>query len=496
MIRIAIICLLISMTRSRKCEFSIEEVNELKQAFVDAGKQMEIESRGGRKNAAIVIGTAMSGKSTLINYLIGNQMEGYRGSSRYDRIIIRKFDVNSTGPEISSGLLPVTNIPSKWNSKRTELQNLTIWNTPGFQDIRGPLQDLKNSFYLYRLTRRMKSVKFILVVNFYDIESDINENFISLLNNLEKFFNGKFKNFFSSISVIFSKAPYNFREFPIRYEYINNKLNNLLSQSRTEFNLSNDSKDFIQHVVNHNKQVAFFRNAEVIGKVNSSIDENIIQAIRNTRSINKKSLQDVSFSFSAGAEVCLRDTEDLLFQNSDIKKLNVRIKKFFIEKSNYLLKIGNRDINKLNEYKIYLSKMGENISPALNKNSDIQVKIQSLKGIDYSLQKLIMEQNYANKIKLIKFSAFILRSSKILILNYLFDALLNVAHAKIKKLIPLSLLLMKNITTNTYDKVITDVNKSSQRKIRDLSEKTQNLEKSETKKGFWEFIFQQCADVI
>ncbi|XP_043470895.1 uncharacterized protein LOC122504069 isoform X3 [Leptopilina heterotoma] len=313
MIKIVIICLLISSIRSDICT-SESQLEELLQVKSDAENYVERKTKGGHDNAAIVIGSARCGKSTLINYLIGNELIG---SSTKDGLglCITKFDENSVGPEIGEGAVSVTTIPTKWNSKRQELHNLSIWDTAGFHDNRGALQDISNTLYLNTLVKKVKLLKFILVINFYDIVPDNIDTFLTLLRNLERFFNVKFREFFSSISVIFSKAPSKIRTFLIDHEYIRYKLNTSIIEVKNSLKISQVVIDFVQYIIDNEDHVAFFRLTKKEGIIKSSlIDDNIFQAINNSHTIEQESLQNIDLSMSESSRNCLFRNKDGLLQ--------------------------------------------------------------------------------------------------------------------------------------------------------------------------------------
>ncbi|XP_043470894.1 uncharacterized protein LOC122504069 isoform X2 [Leptopilina heterotoma] len=331
MIKIVIICLLISSIRSDICT-SESQLEELLQVKSDAENYVERKTKGGHDNAAIVIGSARCGKSTLINYLIGNELIG---SSTKDGLglCITKFDENSVGPEIGEGAVSVTTIPTKWNSKRQELHNLSIWDTAGFHDNRGALQDISNTLYLNTLVKKVKLLKFILVINFYDIVPDNIDTFLTLLRNLERFFNVKFREFFSSISVIFSKAPSKIRTFLIDHEYIRYKLNTSIIEVKNSLKISQVVIDFVQYIIDNEDHVAFFRLTKKEGIIKSSlIDDNIFQAINNSHTIEQESLQNIDLSMSESSRNCLFRNKDGLLQQLNEAGLPNEVTNYFYNK--------------------------------------------------------------------------------------------------------------------------------------------------------------------
>ncbi|XP_043472646.1 uncharacterized protein LOC122505221 [Leptopilina heterotoma] len=310
MIRIAIICFLVSIVRSQFCKLTSDDLNGLTQLFNDVHKSVEEATRGQSGNAAIFLGDVGSEKEALINYLIGNELIAYR-PNKYEALKLRKANNSTTGPEIYTGTVSKTKIPTKWKSTRTELQNLEIWDTPPLMDNRGPLQDLNNSIYLYHLIRSLESLKFVVVINCHDIISDDIGQILRLLRTLETLFNDKFRDFLPSISVIISRAPEKIEDILVDREFIKKKLDSNIIQDSTLV-MSNVSRDFLRQIMSNKKSVGIFRKPENVEKVTAVIDDNIIQAINNAESKDKSSNQNISLPISIELHPCLEDINYLL----------------------------------------------------------------------------------------------------------------------------------------------------------------------------------------
>ncbi|XP_043471815.1 uncharacterized protein LOC122504676 [Leptopilina heterotoma] len=443
MIRLAIICFLISMIRSEECIFNIDEVDELRQLFHDSERRMEAATRGQSGNAAIVIGSARSGKSTLINYLMGNALIAYKEKRE---IKIKKANNNVRGPEIGAGSVSVTTIPTRWNSERSALQNLDIWDTAGFADNRGVMQDFNNSFHLYHLTRKVNSLKFILVINFDDIDTDNIEWIKGLLNTLESYFTDRFRNFFPSISVIISEAPHvNDFQFLVNYEYINKKLNtSLLSNSQSS--VSEVLKDFERHIIRHNQQVAFFRKVKKVGRVTSDIDDNIIPAINNCDSIKKPSHQDIGLTISQESKLCLLSANEELMSLNEILKFETTLN------NSFSAFCQSNDTNTLQTNKADLNRINESLKTSLDNNSVAEVKIQILKMINDNLKNYIKNEKLENKISLIKFIDSILKTKRMSYIATVVNGLVNGVQAKIRSLLTTCSHKLNEITKNEFRK--------------------------------------------
>ncbi|XP_043470891.1 uncharacterized protein LOC122504069 isoform X1 [Leptopilina heterotoma] len=482
MIKIVIICLLISSIRSDICT-SESQLEELLQVKSDAENYVERKTKGGHDNAAIVIGSARCGKSTLINYLIGNELIG---SSTKDGLglCITKFDENSVGPEIGEGAVSVTTIPTKWNSKRQELHNLSIWDTAGFHDNRGALQDISNTLYLNTLVKKVKLLKFILVINFYDIVPDNIDTFLTLLRNLERFFNVKFREFFSSISVIFSKAPSKIRTFLIDHEYIRYKLNTSIIEVKNSLKISQVVIDFVQYIIDNEDHVAFFRLTKKEGIIKSSlIDDNIFQAINNSHTIEQESLQNIDLSMSESSRNCLFRNKDGLLQQLNEAGLPNEVTNYFYNKLRAVTDMKG-DSNELDKYKNYFSGIQIHFNNSLVKNFKVLDQLELVEKIDNSLKEFIAKKHLKNKIRLLSFVYSLLQLTSMRGIETYLSVVVENARTNIIQLISYCSLLLQEIQVNEYKNKIDHLKDSYSEIINYL--KTKNTyEKSESEKQFW-----------
>ncbi|XP_043469960.1 uncharacterized protein LOC122503467 [Leptopilina heterotoma] len=483
MIRLAIICFLISTIRSNECNLNIDDVNQLKHLFDDSERLMEDATRGQSENAVIVLGNVRSGKSTLINYLMGNELQAYRESGRFPEIKIKKSNENVTGPEIGAGSLLVTTIPSKWNSRKTELQNFDIWDTAGFENSRDEMQDLNKAFHLYHLTKKVESLKFILVIDFNDIRGDNNQQILTLLSILEKYFNGMFKHIFPSISVIISKAPKEIiNAFPIDDEFLNYKLStNLLSSS--ELDIPEVLIDFIHHVINNNQRVAFFRKAKTLGRLTSYIDDNIIPAINNCKSISKESHQNISFPISKRLELCLQVTNDNLLNMNDFTALTSVVNERYIKNYNYLNNTLDRGVLLQNETNFQEIYNHLNISSFVNSNA--MSKIEILENSHNTFKNIIKEINFVNRISLTEFIDSIIKTKKIVRINILLETILQLLHDRTSILISLCQLKLNKIDTNQFHNIMMEMKTSQKETIDKLSKKIEREKIPKHEESFW-----------
>ncbi|XP_043483460.1 uncharacterized protein LOC122511950 [Leptopilina heterotoma] len=323
MTRIGIFFLLISWTYCEYCYLSDRELTELETAFFESENYST--RIGSNEDAIICLGATRSGKSTLINYLMGNELKGIQNSKYAEHKIVQANN-ESIGPEIGQGPTSKTTIPTKWTSNK--LLGYSIFDAPGFDDNRGPVQDITNSFYLYLLMRNVKSLKFVLVIDFGDIERDTTIPFLKLLHNFENFFGDKFAMFFSSISVIFTKVPSEIDETEVDIEMIKHLLNKtavaIKNVSSTKVN------NFLEYIIKNSRDIALFRKAESKRIDSFDNDFNIFPAIINTISVNRSVLQNIAPSVSTKSLVCLFHAKNKWISKTDFNKIQQSLLNLFI----------------------------------------------------------------------------------------------------------------------------------------------------------------------
>ncbi|XP_043466805.1 uncharacterized protein LOC122501425 isoform X1 [Leptopilina heterotoma] len=418
MIRIVFICILIALVSSKDCELSDRTVENLQQELELSRIKLKNQT-SDKEDAAICIGTARSGKSTLINYLIRNKLKGVR---KYLEFVLEKNDSNSIGPEIGSESESVTTEPSKWIS--THFSNLAIWDTPGFGDTRGVKQDIINSYYIYNLVKSVQSLKFIVVVDFANINTDNTNSFLELLNNLEIFIGNRFQDFFKSISVIFSKVPSKLNGGSVNYNYFVYKIRT--SYLNSGVNLSPIVRSFLEYLINNTNQIGIFYKVTKLGPMNPALCYNIVPAIREAVS-QTNYIQDLNPSISESTKNCIYATHAKLMMFSSTAELSIltanlfQKKLFTNESEDYITSIRNR-----------LSDTEEILLGHAEKNASIEDILSTLELVDESLKSCIEKNDMLKKVKLLSFFDYLLNTKVAEEVTRSFQALLWPLLYKIK----------------------------------------------------------------
>lgn len=394
------------------CPLDTRELVDLKETLEKSAENMK-GLTDHKEDAVICLGAARAGKSTLVNYLIGNELKGV---CRGLLCSISKANPTSKGPEIGDSSVSLTKEPSKWSSSR--LQNLVIWDTPGFGDNRGVQQDTINSFYIYNLVKSVRSAKFILVIDFNDFSSDNSDSFLTTLNNLENFFGTKFPDFFQSISLIITKAPkkINSNLARIDHPYIKFRLENTFLSS--EIAMSENVKSYLQYLANNIEQTGVFRKMTEAGEIKGGIDYQIFPAIRHSIS-QANYTQDIHPSISEKTRNVLYTCHSFLFSMASTAHLSELVYDLFSEESlKYETDARIREINQ------NLMKIENNILRCVQNETKMDEVLSTISLIDESLKNNIDRNDYNKKFQLLRFFDYLLNFNAAEQIEAIFKAVL------------------------------------------------------------------------
>lgn len=174
-------------------------VNQLAQDMQEINE--ELSRVGNTQRAIFVCGDTGAGKSTLINYLTGQELIPVKVPNRNTYTINTK-DASPHIP-IGHGRTAQTKMPKVALDNDT---GLLYVDTPGFKDTQGSKVDIKNTFAINKFFNSTKEVKIIVVVE----ESEIlggsrGQAFIDLMHTLHTRFKNRDK-LINSIAIVISKS--------------------------------------------------------------------------------------------------------------------------------------------------------------------------------------------------------------------------------------------------------------------------------------------------
>ncbi|XP_043474107.1 uncharacterized protein LOC122506152 [Leptopilina heterotoma] len=310
MIRIAIVCFLISYVNCLNCSSEIN-VSELREALKKITTHLKTEVQ--YEDGALFISSARAGKSTLINYLLGNTLISSK-RSKYDSLSMILPDKNVKGPEIDAGPVTKTTILSRWTSPN--LTDLSLWDSPGFSNDKNRMDEIMKALSNIQLMKNVKSLKFVLVINTQDILNDYSVPFLSLLNDVANFFGNKIQNFLPSMSFIFSRAPHILNQALVDRDFINYLLHSRYLNI-DELQLPSQVKEILSYITKNNNQIGLFKKLNRAGVVTSDFDDNISGSIKTASSVNNTILRNIRPYLSTETKTCLYETKAKLLSPSE-----------------------------------------------------------------------------------------------------------------------------------------------------------------------------------
>jgi energy-coupling factor transporter ATP-binding protein EcfA2 len=210
----------------------------------------------------LVCGRTGSGKSTLINYLIGNELKTVKlPNKKIPAIEIAHHNQNSA--KIGHGDKSETFIPQKFLDKE---RGVAYWDCPGFEDTRGAKYDIANAFYVNKIFSSAKA-KVLAVVEESALTGDgRGQVFKSLIANLYDMF-GDAEKLSDSMVLVFTKSV-NIENFRAHLTNIVNEDNKLTSEHRA----------VLQCVINRSA-IAVFNQPMMQGVLDDEDRQAILQAI-------------------------------------------------------------------------------------------------------------------------------------------------------------------------------------------------------------------------
>lgn len=166
--------------------------SEIRKCF-DLLEEGEKIIRTDQKDAILVVGNTGSGKTTLVQFLAGDNNDLYAeeaspGSGDFI-IIDRKDRVSSQSTVVSKTIFPELTIDTEYN--------VGIYDCPGFVDTRGAAIDIAGTYFIRKVINSIERVKIILAVNYTSVRKGIDRgdflemirHVLSLVQNAEKYVN-------------------------------------------------------------------------------------------------------------------------------------------------------------------------------------------------------------------------------------------------------------------------------------------------------------------
>lgn len=455
---------------------SINDLRHLEHALHAAAAYMSSQAK--HEDAVIVIGSTRSGKSSLINYIIGNQLLGEKISA-CKPVVLKKAD-NSPGPPIGIGSTSETIIPSRWDSQK--LHNLGIWDAPGFDDNRGAVQDITNAFYINELFKNIKSAKIILVTDINDIANDSIRPFLSLLNSVENIFKEKMRECYSGIGIIFSKVPNTLYENIVDKNFINELLKEQFLSSKA-IEITEPSKEFIRYLIKNNQNIGLFKRA-VAGDISDDIiDAGIFEAIKETNGVQEQILKQFSPSITHSSKVFLFNVREKLSCMQVFTELEKLVGNIFEETLIDFKTMMDEGLShdKLIQWTQEMSITADRISKVLNSNISFHKKISELKVIDPRIENLIENYNLHQKAKFMEFIDQLLNLKESRHFDINLQSILVTAKTKVDELLIWVKLQLKEITVKEAEAQASKAREEYEKEIKELKTEMKDVKQHNEK---------------
>lgn len=433
MIKIVISLLIIILVNGEDCTLNVNEIEKIQKSFSEA--EALIKNSARNEKAIIFLGLLKSGKSTLINYLIGNQL---RAKRHFNVLQLIRVGNETEGPKIGNSVTSQTAYVSPYKSNK--VPNLSLWDTPGFDDNRGQVQDISNAFYIYHLVKNVKTLRTILVFDFNGIKEESVELFLKLLKFFETIFQSDFTKLFSSVSIIFTKVGDMPENFLLNTSDIATILESKIlnaSLRHDGLKLSQFGKDFLKFLIANTNHIGIFRKVEHEGIISpQEIDDNIISSIRNSRNVKGRCLQHVNASISEKSVTCLHAASEELQSFNIFANYQNTVNEVFSSIINIFNKTvetvrGRKKFIVLETLKRNLTVHANLIQSVLQATNDLPKKVNILQRVT----KNVDEDDLLKKITQLQFIDTILNTRKYFVIESGIKLIMNKAKMRLKILI-------------------------------------------------------------
>ena len=349
------------------------------------------------------------------------------------------------------------------------LPGLILWDAPGFEDNRGPIQDIVNAYYIYELFQRIGSIKVVLVVNFTDIINDNINPFLSLLSAVENIFQSMMTDFFPSIVITFSKVPKKWCDTPVDMSFICQMLEHKILHNTT-VEISPVCWNFVHHLIENYYQIGLFKMANV-GIIDNDIDWGVTSAILTAQSISCEFLKEV---------VCpsLADTSQSFLHKA---RRNLLPTKSFQELLNVVQEVFEDElkmhtvVQQVEEAKDTLQMIRDQLITHLNKTKEVldpninfQQKIDLLQGLDHRIGRKIFDVAFLERSRLMQFIDQLLGLRESKDFDACTDSILMKIQSEIEKLVFAVQVKLGDITKDEYDKKMEEMKHKYEKEIVNL----------------------------
>lgn len=318
------------------------------------------------KHVIVFLGNTKSGKSTLVNYIIGTKLVAFE--ERKPIFKIKKANEDSEGPAIGQGSQSCTTFPNVYPLNKF---GMIIIDAPGFDDNRGEAQDIINALYINQI-KHAKTVKFVLVCDINELIMDNIKGFTDLIEKIYGLF-PNFENFKSSVSIVFTK---DYRQYS-QSDVVLLLKNKLLDVDGFGTHIN---KQMVKYFVDNEQLIAIFRMPTNVGNVGHEIDVNIEGArVGSCALVLNEKIMKVTLSPKARLvllSIYQKYLDSTYFEN-ELKQVLARLEQYF-ETDDYVFASTDDELNDEKQNLRHISNAVQN---------EIQKNMLNLNDISDSLTK-------------------------------------------------------------------------------------------------------------
>ena len=469
------------------------EIRNLMDALDTASALMGSKARP--EDIVIFIGTTKAGKSTLINYMLGSELQGV-AEQPWLPVSITK--TSNYGPAIGGGSCSETIVPTRWD-KATRLPGLVLWDAPGFEDNRGPTQDITNAYYIFQLFKKIRSIKIVLVVDVTDITNDRINPFLALLQSVKNLLRERMRDCFSSIVVAFTKVPDNLNNFPANVDLMCEWLDYKILRNQSLY-MSPEGRDLVAHLVRHPQQIGLFKMAGE-GLIGPEIEQGVSSAILGIQSVSSDVLREVVCpSLADKSQNFLFRSRENLSSMAAFKELVDIAMTVFQEKVDNVQKSGGADKTQLEAKKVQLSVDLNDIGEVLKPGTSFQRKINLLERSDQRIEDKVRAHSLIQRAELMQFVDKLLDLKESREFDIYVEAVLCNAKAEIQKAISEIELKLGLITAEQHASKVQKANTDYEGEIKEIKEDLKKVKKHNKKKkeeyGTFAGVGKKIDDVV
>ncbi|WPY01236.1 hypothetical protein Trichorick_01144 [Candidatus Trichorickettsia mobilis] len=220
--------------------------------------------------ATLVCGDTGSGKSTLVNYLLGHILVAEHAENSNSLRIACEDQVANIGHDCVSE----TSVPGRYTGTGT------YWDCPGFEDTGGSAANISNAFSIAKIGDKARAVKILAVVEEADIAAKRSTAFRSIISKMTAMFDNR-PDLANSVVFCFTKA-----------QQIKNYKAALVSIINSKDSLNAKEKQFLNNIIKKNNFVVF-PCPNHLGRIDNSVRDQLLEKLNSASFVRDSAIAPV-----------------------------------------------------------------------------------------------------------------------------------------------------------------------------------------------------------